>query len=127
MPDQVTCKSRNSQPGPWKHGEGLDHWRTEKNGDRCCSFCGSLHPDDFMRLVTQAAEDGSDVQIEPSDKSYKVYVSRPSVPNASEGGIKFYKWHTPENVSDEQQATYRQAIRKSDERAKARFTKYAQE
>lgn len=43
----------------------LDHWRD----DGTCSFCGSLNPDVFMARV-----EAGDVQLEPTDKSYKVYV-----------------------------------------------------
>ena len=41
-----------------------DTWRD----DRTCSFCGSMHPDDFMVAAATGAELG------PTDKNYKVYV-----------------------------------------------------
>lgn len=37
--------------------------------DGTCSFCGSLNPDEFMRRL-----EAGDVEVGPTDKSYKVYV-----------------------------------------------------
>lgn len=39
-------------------------WR----GDRSCSYCGSLHPDDFMAAIDAGAT------LVPTDKCYKVYL-----------------------------------------------------
>jgi hypothetical protein len=119
--------------GPWEQKEGLDHWDKFKRDhhNRVCSFCGSLHPDDMFALVKQSAEapedaqHGTVVEIEPSDKSHKVYVRQPGVRNAHEGGIKFYMWHVPRDadgklvVTQQQQDEYGQAVRRS----QARFEK----
>lgn len=51
---------------------------------RRCTWCGSVHPDDFMQMVELGAELG------PTDKTYKVYLS---------GAWKFYFQH----LSDAQQ------------------------
>lgn len=59
-----------------------DHW-IGKEGDRTCSWCGSLHPDDFMAAVLNGEELG------PTDKTYKVYVN-------GAGGGKFYFQHLAE-------------------------------
>jgi hypothetical protein len=89
----------------------------------------------MLRLVRQAAttpEDAdysSSVSIEPSDKSYKVYVHQPGVRNAHEGGIKFYMMHVPRGedgkiaVTEEQQAEYAEAVRRS----RKRFDRYLAE
>lgn len=53
-----------------------DHWRA----DGTCSYCGSLNPDDFMKM----AIDG--VELGPTDKNYKVYVG-------GSGRGKFYFQH----------------------------------
>jgi len=53
--------------GPWKKAENVDSWEA-RDGHRFCSFCGCLHPDEFLEM----AESGE--QIIPTDKSYKVYV-----------------------------------------------------
>lgn len=75
-----------------------DHWRQLPNGDRTCSFCGSLHPEDFERLVQEAAKNDTNVRLEMSDKPYKIYVRQSGVSNASEGGIKFYLHHVPDEA-----------------------------
>jgi hypothetical protein len=135
LPEEFMCRRRDesfigsSFPGP-------DHWNKFKsNGDRVCSYCGSLHWEDMLRLVHEAAiapEDAdyrSTVSIEPSDKSYKVYVHQPGVHNAMEGGIKFYMQHVPRDengkiaVTEEQQAEYSAAVKASNKR----FGKYLNE
>jgi hypothetical protein len=144
LPEPMTCGRRfdtwaGSEGKLLVHGsvqEGLDHWNKFKsNGNRVCSYCGSLHWEDFTALVKQAAEApedaeyGSVVSIEPSDKAYKVYVHQPGVRNAHEGGIKFYMQHVPRDengkiiVTDEQQAEYKEAIR----RTRIRFDRYLNE
>lgn len=52
---------------------GPDTWRDE-DGIRACSFCGSLAPADFLRLVADGAEVG------PTDKAYKAYVRHEDLP-----------------------------------------------
>lgn len=66
-----------------------DYWRQLPNGDRTCSFCGSLHPDSVIEIIKQH---GFGV-IHKSDKNYKWYISRPSVENGLRGGIKYYRQH----------------------------------
>lgn len=44
-----------------------DHWRS----DRTCSYCGSLHPDDFMRRVSAGETIGT------TTKTYKAYLDAP--------------------------------------------------
>ena len=84
--ERTTCGSRNSQLGPFERGENLDHWRKEENGNRTCSFCGSLHPDDALEIIK---EQGFGVISQA--KSYKWYVGR--------GHNKYYMWHnTPKFV-----------------------------
>ena len=120
--DFLTCRRRMDSAGPWEQEENLDHWdRFKFNGDRVCSFCGSLHPDDFLKYVQESAKDDSSVQIEPSDKRYKIYVSRPSVRNAHEGGIKFYTWHLVAALTEVQQDAYRTALRNSRDRFDKKF------
>lgn len=77
-----------SQLCPRRYEDGAtygtpDIWQN-RSGRHACSYCGSLHPDEFMELVrTGAAELG------PTDKNYKVYISGA---NAGDGG-KFYFQH----------------------------------
>lgn len=141
LPEPMTCGRRFDQyvggvPVHRDQGEGQDHWdRHKSNGDRVCSFCGSLHPEDFFRLVHEAATAPEDAprntvpSIEPSDKGYKAYVHQPGVRNAMEGGIKFYTQHLPRDaegkvaVTDEQNQEYALAVRRS----QTRFERYLQE
>lgn len=116
---------------------GLDHWERFKAPphNRVCSYCGSLHPEDMFALVKQSAGTPSDkpyrsgVEIEPSDKGYKVYVLQPGVRNAMEGGIKFYMQHIPRRpdgklaVTEEQNVQYALAVRSS----RIRFERYLRE
>ena len=119
LSEPMTCKRRMQESGPWEHAEGLDRWQEHKsNGDRVCSFCGSLHPVDFLALVARSAA-GEDVNIEGTDKRYKIYVRRSSVVNAMEGGIKFYTWHFDTPPTEDQQATYRTALLKTADRFEA--------
>lgn len=83
-----TCPYRMANPGPWVFEEGLDHWDLIGD-DKCCSFCGSLHPERVLELIEN---EGFSI-IESSDKYYKLYVNRKEIPNASFGGIKFYTYH----------------------------------
>jgi hypothetical protein len=113
--------------------EGLDRWQKFKsNGNRICSFCGSLHPDDMFELVRQCidapedAEFNSVVEIEQSDKPYKIYIRQPGVRNAMEGGIKFYTHHLPRDekgnvtIDGKRNDEYAKAVRMS----KKRFDRY---
>lgn len=92
--EKQTCGRRMSEIGPWDRTPGQDTW--DRIGpDRVCSFCGSMHPDDVLRI---AREDPG--AIEKSTKSYKWYIHRANVPNAGFGSIKYYRHHdTPEFVA----------------------------
>jgi hypothetical protein len=88
LDEKHTCGRRMDGLGPWEHEEMLDYWEM-RGDDKCCSFCGSLHPD---RVIELLKERGSGI-LEPSTKSYKWYLNRPEIPNASFGGIKYYRQH----------------------------------
>ncbi len=93
--DHHTCRRRIATPGPRNRDENIDTWRIEPNGDRTCSFCGSMHFDDFEKAVDLCLEDVSKCRIEwATGKNYKLYAWRPNIRNATQGGIKFYVWHT---------------------------------
>ena len=103
------------------------------NGNRVCSACGSLHPDDFAFMVWEAAnapEDGpwcATAEILPSDKPYKIYVRQAGVRNAMEGGIKFYTHHLSERKAKQIEGDYREAVRRSDIRSEANLKAMSQE
>ena len=88
LTEAVTCPRRMLDWGPWAHEENLDHWNLVGD-DKVCSFCGSLHPDRVIELIKQL---GTKI-VERSDKGYKFYVNRDTVPNASYGGITYYRYH----------------------------------
>src|SRR5579862_1269798 len=89
LPEPMTCGRRfDTYPGGLPvhpdRGTGLDRWqRFKSNGDRVCSYCGSLHPDDWFALVKRSAEApeeadyGTVPEIDRSDKGYKIYVHQP--------------------------------------------------
>ena len=62
-----------------------DTWQN-KGVVRTCSYCGSLHPEAFMKLATEGSELG------PTDKNYKVYIKAPLLDVAMP---KFYFQHLP--------------------------------
>lgn len=128
LPEPMTCGRRfdlyaGQVPVHRDRGAGQDRWqRFKSNGNRVCSFCGSLHPEDLFALVKQCAEAPLDAEyksvpeIEPSTKAYKIYVWQPGVRNAMEGGIKFYTQHLPRDgdgkvsVPEEKQDEYGRAV-----------------
>lgn len=67
-----------------------DTW-DERSGHRFCSYCGSLHPDEFMLAVRNGLE------VMPTDKSYKAYLK---IPDRIQ--TKFYYAH----LSPEQQQEF---------------------
>lgn len=89
-----TCQRRIQDLGPWDRKENIDKW-VIIGDDKCCSFCGSMHPDRVIELIKLY---GMKI-IEPSTKQYKWYIHQENVPNASYGGIKYYRYHdTPEFI-----------------------------
>lgn len=61
---------------------------------RGCSYCGSMHPDDFLEALREGALLG------PTDKNYKAYVA--GYRNNGPNGGKFYYQH----LSEEQRAEF---------------------
>lgn len=99
--EHFKCGSRPADPnGVFKVAE-FDFWQRHANGDRTCSFCGSLHEDDFLAIAEAYATGIDGFRFDTTDKGYKVYASRPGVQNAQQGGIKFYGWHARKDASDE--------------------------
>lgn len=54
-----------------------------------------MHHDDWERLANACLNPESGVEFEQTTKDYKFYVWQPGIRNASEGGIKFYTHHIP--------------------------------
>ncbi len=99
-----------------------DTWDLGPDGNRTCSYCGSIHFDDLMRICRLTLEDER-YAIEGTTKSYKVYVRQPGVRNASEGAIKFYMAHAPVEPTPADQKLFADAVRLSSERFAKRWEK----
>ncbi len=85
--EEVECDGHGAFFGKVKKGV----WN-KVGEDRVCSICGSMHPDEVIELIRTGK-----AKYEGSTKSYKMYISRKEVPNASFGGIKYYRNHDNEN------------------------------
>ncbi len=95
---------------PQNRDKNVDYdWRIV-GSDRCCEYCGSWHPDEFFDFLVTAANPDVPGHLEHSRKNYKIYIHRPHILNASQGAIKFYKWHLPETIDDAIQVLYREAM-----------------
>lgn len=112
-----TCP-RRQEGGPWDPGfEGVDTWQIAPNGDRTCSFCGSLHPEDYVAIVKDYVADVPGVQFDTSNKGYKRYARRAGISNAGQGGIKFYGAHIPTDEAE------RAALHAADQAACIKFSR----
>ena len=58
-----------AQPDTWEERNDPSAPGLLGNGQRCCSYCGSMHPEDFLQAIETGWEVG------PTDKNYKVYVT----------------------------------------------------
>jgi len=111
----MTCPSRMSEAGPWEKEEGLDGWREGTDAwdnfpwhwiPRRCSFCGSLNPDDALRLLSEGW-----TEEKATGKRYKAYFNPPADHTAMRRGLgsdnpdqpkeksvmpKLYMWHLSE-------------------------------
>lgn len=86
------CDSRGHTPA-YPGMPETDHWRTMPDGSRVCSFCGSLHEEDFIDILQHYVAGDEGYRFDTTTKGYKWYANRPGVRNAGDGGIKFYNWH----------------------------------
>lgn len=88
-----TCPRGAESFGPLADRAKESTW--DKVGeDRVCSYCGSLHPEDFEKIVDLCIESkGEKAEVEWSTKGYKIYARRKDTVNAGQGGIKFYTQH----------------------------------
>jgi hypothetical protein len=70
MSDPMMCPRRSENPGGVFELPDHDTWVKHAGRDFfSCSYCGSMHPDEFL----SKAEHG--VEIGPTDKPYKVYIN----------------------------------------------------
>ncbi len=97
------------------HREFPDTWDLGPDGNRTCSYCGSIHPDDLMVICAKTLTDRR-YGVEGTDKSYKLYVRQPGVRNAGQGAIKFYQCHVPDHPRQAEQNLLDAAMRATRER-----------
>jgi len=108
-------------------GYTRDWWR-RTGGDRTCSYCGSMHPDDFEKFLRRVIWDmDRTVRISLADGGSKVYLSRPGVVNAACGAVKFYGYHAPRGcdgkVSEDHFNLLKDALRVSNEKFEAAMSR----
>lgn len=68
----MKCPRRDESLGGIFKFSGEDEWRDrDGTGYQRCSYCGSLHPDQFIEWTQKGAA------LTPTDKNYKVYIDLP--------------------------------------------------
>lgn len=88
--ERQCCPEHGYVPQVMAHSVDLDknpfpdYWRKDVHNNRTCSFCGSIHPDDYINAIK---EHGFGIS-ERTTKSYKVYVN---IPGAEM--YKYYRYH----------------------------------
>jgi len=85
--------------------ENPDEWVRIGGNERVCSYCGSIHPMDLIDLIKELGFSF----IEATTKSYKWYIHKGRVKNASLGAVKYYRHHDTEEFIQE----YNKLIKKS--------------
>jgi len=108
----------------YEDGHLPDTWDLGPDGNRTCSYCGSIHPDDLMDICRKTLTDDQ-YAVEGTTKAYKVYVRQPGVQNASQGAIKFYMQHMPTHPSKEMMDLFDRALQLSQERFEAKYFRQA--
>jgi hypothetical protein len=86
-----------------------DTWDVRPNGDRVCSHCTSMHPDDFAALALKACGDAA-YGIEYTQFPWRLSVFQPGVDSDSEGAKRFHRWHAPANPRPDETANISLAI-----------------
>ena len=81
-PKGSTCGRRKD---PFSHGFGVEGEDGFDEDDNCCSYCGSLNPDEFMLRL-----EAGNVSLTPTDKNYKVYI-------CNNGGEQFKQTYRTDN------------------------------
>jgi hypothetical protein len=114
--------ARRDEPFSYNMRDGAapDTWDIGPDGNRTCSYCGSIHPDDLMAICRKTLTDDR-YGVEGTDKSYKVYVRQPGISNAGDGAIKFYMAHAPKHPTTDQQELFSAAVRVTNERFEAQW------
>jgi hypothetical protein len=89
--------------GKMQRGANNDRWLGSGDPPRTCSFCGGIHPEDAIRLVSE------NWRIEPTTKDYKRYLQPPLPGWHPTPPVKLYVQH----FSDEQVERFNAATKKT--------------
>lgn len=117
----MRCGSRDQNPVADRAFPGDDTWETRGDGTRVCSFCGSLHEDDFIDIVEHYVKGDEGYSFDPSTKAYKFYAHRPGTSNGSVGGIKFYTWHIDVSKVESRKDLIQRACKKFYDELQAKY------
>lgn len=92
--EQFTCP-RNIQTTPHR-SRGSNYWYYQQD-DRFCSFCGSMHPEDFDRVIEEAIDPKNETRIVFIDEggNGKFQIMRPWRPDIHRDSLKYHTWHWP--------------------------------
>ena len=74
--------------------DGKSGWRLERNGDYTCTYCDSIHPEQFISFLDTVITDPSlFICAELNGNNGELVINRPGIKVAGEGSIKFYLPH----------------------------------
>ena len=69
--------------------------------DRCCSFCGSWHPLEFLAFVREVTNnEDPHKRIDINEHHTKFYIIRPGVRKRSQGAIIIYQKHLEQYIEE---------------------------
>jgi hypothetical protein len=66
-----------------------DFWAPRSNGDHTCSYCGSLHPDQFIEHMRRYLIDADGYGFDKSEEDGRIALVRQGVRR------HFFCWHSP--------------------------------
>jgi hypothetical protein len=90
MSERTVCPL---QAANFEYQFGVAKW-VPRGRDIVCSYCGSLHDEQFLKHVREVIENPDpDIRIELNDSRQKIYIARPEIKNAADGAIKYYLLH----------------------------------
>jgi len=96
----LICPLRKENPLSFTAFPPPDKWN-DRGPDKCCSYCGSMHPEYFLKLLPLIKEDSGDIYIDLADRRHKIYINRKGIANAGDGAIKVYLAHVKQWCDDQ--------------------------
>jgi len=102
-------------------------WKTRANGEKACSYCGSMEASEFYAFMERVIDDPSPyIRIELNDHRDKIYVTRPEVKNADDGPLYIRTVHLPLPPTEED-ARYRAMFRAANRVSRGKFKRFMDE